>query len=470
MRAHHLLPIALAIIMIDLALAACAGPAGSVASPDAVPQTETADIPPLVGEAGQAGIALQVAGPSVEFRLQGGAEFAPAEEGQMLAAGAEVRTGSETHAFLRLSSDDVLILGPQSTLAVVALPPSEGGEDAFQFSLISGQAIVSQGSPGEVIIEVQDSGGGFLVHLPVGGEGARLAEVSANGGGEPSAACLAGVCVIEVDGHESLIPPGESVTIVADEESAARRATFKWSRDNGSVVTALAAAGIEPGLFENLVLDAHSDGSAEVAFATVHRLEGAPQAEDGLQLHPATDGEVLASGHSLHTDEDSRAALHLQDGAVLDIREHSTVHFGGSAGREEDDDVHIALESGEFYLIHTNQADPEHEWVIEIPGGAEIHIKPDEDRQVGVHVSYDSANDDLQVTVLAGEAQIQIGDETADLTLRKRTEVKDSHDRYANIETNMTVSGVDEDEYENWEDALMFSDVSTDAFDLESND
>jgi hypothetical protein len=450
-------------------LAACGAPDSS---PPVTEQTApTADHAPLSltvhGVAGEA-----------EIRSSGASAFSAAASGQALGVGDGIRTSGEVWLALTLPSAGTLILGPE-TLVTVAELPGEGQRE-YRFVLTSGEAVVAEppglGAPGA------DSNERFVVTFDIalqseratvsvaGGEadGSRLASVTLDAiSGSLSASCHAGACLVSLDGHETVIPTGEVAVL---EKGAGQTLRYKWSRDNGTVVTALAAAGIEPEAFHLLEAGAGERGE-ELQAATVHRVEGATLTGDGLNAHEAAAGETLTEGHSLHTDEGARASIHLNDGAVVQVGEHSTLHLEGALGQAEDSKVHLALEAGELYILHAGEEDRAHTWVVEVPGGVQVHVRPDEETgKVALHVSYDAESDEMEVTLLAGEAELRAGDQSADVALRKRTEVRDSHDRYANIETNMTVSEPEEDEVEEWGEALEFAEIPPEEFDLGEGD
>ncbi|MEK9139390.1 MAG: hypothetical protein AAB393_19910, partial [Bacteroidota bacterium] len=347
-------------------------------------------------------------------------------------------------------------------------------QDVYQLSLMGGETFIVDGateppdsldglatSPA-IIFDIETSDGELTLRLPAlerVGKAGRLASVSHDSQtGDITITCFQGECSLSYGDEQTDIPEGELAILKRLDEASPRLFMKKWSRDNGSVVSGLEFAGVEPFHFDAL-------GLQTSFYATVHKVEGLVEAGLDSDHAAVVGGELLGNGHSLHTDATSRVALHFADGAVLAVGEHSTVNLGDGTVSSGTHSGHFLLESGELYLLHTGMNPTTGEWVIDLSNDVAIVAQPNpDDFHMGIHVSYDPQSDDLVVTLLHGQAILTAGDQAVELPVGRRSEIKDSHDRYANIEINMSIGDMDESEQGAWQSTLIFSEVDPESF------
>ena len=425
--------------------------------------------------------------------------FEPISAEQSFSSGDEIQTGHDGRVVLELFHEGVMVLGANTHVKIDSLEGTEN-QNVYHLSLMGGEVFIVDGateppdsldglatSPA-IIFDIETSDGELTLLLPAlerVGKAGRLASVSHDSQtGDITITCFQGECSLSYGDEQTDIPEGELAILKRLDEASPRlfMKKWKWSRDNGSLVRALEFAGVEPFHFDAL-------GLQTSFYATVHKVEGLVEAGLDSDHAAVVGGELLGNGHSLHTDATSRAALHFADGAVLVVGEHSTVHLGDataspgnvqwSMGMESGSTVHLGdgtvspgthsghflLESGELYLLHTGMNPTTGEWVIDLSNDVAIVAQPNpDDFHMGIHVSYDPQSDDLVVTLLHGQAILTAGDQAVELPVGKRSEIKDSHDRYANIEINMSIGDMDDSEQEAWQSTLILSEVDPELF------
>ena len=401
--------------------------------------------------------------------------FEPISAEQSFSSGDEIQTGHDGRVVLELFHEGAVVLGANTHVKIDSL---EGTEDqnVYHLSLMGGEVFIVDGateppdsldglatSPA-IIFDIETSDGELTLLLPAlerVGKAGRLASVSHDSQtGDITITCFQGKCSLSYGDEQTDIPEGELAILKRLDEASPRlfMKKWKWSRDNGSVVSALEFAGVEPFHFDALGLQTSFN-------ATVHKVEGLVEAGLDSDHAAVVGGELLGNGHSLHTDATSRVALHFADGAVLAVGEHSTVHLGDGTVSPGTHSGHFLLESGELYLLHTGMNPTTGEWVIDLSNDVAIVAQPNpDDFHMGIHVSYDPQSDDLVVTLLHGQAILTAGDQAVELPVGKRSEIKDSHDRYANIEINMSIGDMDDSEQEAWQSTLIFSEVDPESF------
>lgn len=401
--------------------------------------------------------------------------FEPISAEQSFSSGDEIQTGHDGRVVLELFHEGVMVLGANTHVKIDSLEGTEN-QNVYHLSLMGGEVFIVDGateppdsldglatSPA-IIFDIETSDGELTLLLPAlerVGKAGRLASVSHDSQtGDITITCFQGECSLSYGDEQTDIPEGELAILKRLDEASPRlfMKKWKWSRDNGSLVRALEFAGVEPFHFDAL-------GLQTSFYATVHKVEGLVEAGLDSDHAAVVGGELLGNGHSLHTDATSRAALHFADGAVLVVGEHSTVHLGDGTVSPGTHSGHFLLESGELYLLHTGMNPTTGEWVIDLSNDVAIVAQPNpDDFHMGIHVSYDPQSDDLVVTLLHGQAILTAGDQAVELPVGKRSEIKDSHDRYANIEINMSIGDMDDSEQEAWQSTLILSEVDPELF------